>query len=73
MTSPGRYHVTLLLAGRPTLHGWWDDEPVARRQFASLVGQYGRPGARVTLVDETTGGTLTEWPGGAQSSAMLPA
>ncbi|QIJ61390.1 hypothetical protein [Streptomyces sp. JB150] len=62
MTGPGRYHVTLLLAGRPTLHGWWDDEPTARRQTASLIGQYSQPGARVTLVDEETGAVLTTWP-----------
>jgi hypothetical protein len=62
MTSPGRYRVTLTLAGRPTLHGWWDAEPIARRQFASLVGQYSQPGAHVTLVDEETGAVLTTWP-----------
>ncbi|MET9150099.1 hypothetical protein ABZX82_02275 [Streptomyces griseoflavus] len=59
---PDRYHVTLALGGRPALHGWWGSEAVARRQFASLVGQYGQPGARVTLADEETGKTLTEWP-----------
>lgn len=60
--NPDRYHVALALGGRPVLHGWWGSEAVARRQFASLVGQYGQPGARVTLADEETGETLTEWP-----------
>ena len=62
MTGPDRYHLTLHLAGRPTLHGWWGSEPVARRQFTSLVGQYGQPGAHVTLVDTETGDVLESWP-----------
>jgi hypothetical protein len=37
-------------------------EPTARRQFAGLVGEYVRPGAHVTLADETTGAVLTTWP-----------
>ncbi|MEV5236509.1 hypothetical protein [Streptomyces pseudogriseolus] len=63
--NPGRYRVTVVLDGRRTLRGWWNAEPVARRQFAGLVGQYGRPGAHVILADEETGETLTEWPDGA--------
>jgi hypothetical protein len=47
--SPGRYHVTLTLVGRPTLHGWWGNEDVARSQVRDLVGQHGRPGTRITL------------------------
>ncbi|MEV8548299.1 hypothetical protein AB0L04_00390 [Streptomyces glaucescens] len=62
MTTPDRYHVTLTLAGRPALHGWWGSEQVARSQFTSLVGQYGQPGARVTLVDTETGDKLASWP-----------
>jgi hypothetical protein len=57
-----RFHVTLTLAGRPTLHGWWGSEPIARAQFLALVGRYGQPGSRITLVDEETGEMLTEWP-----------
>ncbi|MEV5414685.1 hypothetical protein [Streptomyces albogriseolus] len=60
--TPGRYRVTLTLDGRRALRGWWNSESVARRQFAGLVGQYGRPGTHVTLTDEETGATLTEWP-----------
>lgn len=62
--TPGRYHLVLALAGRPVLHGWWGSEAVARAQFTGLVGEYGHPGARVTLTDEETGETLTEWPDG---------
>jgi hypothetical protein len=47
------------------MRGWWNSEPVARRQFAGLVGQYGRSGAHVILADEESGMTLTEWPDGA--------
>jgi hypothetical protein len=60
--NPARFHVTLTLEGRPTLHGWWGSEPIARSQFLALVGRYGQPGAHITLMDEETGETLTEWP-----------
>jgi len=60
--TAGRYRVTLALDGRTVLRGWWGNAATARRQFAGLVGEYGRPGAHVTLDDETTGTTLTEWP-----------
>ncbi|WP_409469043.1 hypothetical protein [Streptomyces sp. HC307] len=63
--QPGRFHLTLTTAGRPAAHGWWGSEETARRKFASWVGDWGRPGARVTLVDEETGETLTTWPGEA--------
>ncbi|WP_030168865.1 hypothetical protein [Streptomyces sp. NRRL S-813] len=59
---PGRYHVTLSAAGRPVLHGWWDSEPTARPKFTSIVGEHGRDGVTITLVDEETGETLTTWP-----------
>ncbi|MFJ8146586.1 hypothetical protein ACIQ6R_16165 [Streptomyces sp. NPDC096048] len=59
---PARYHLTLHLDGQPTMHGWWADESVARRKFASWVGAYGRDRARLTLTDEETGALLTEWP-----------
>ncbi|CAL9598328.1 hypothetical protein [Streptomyces sp. enrichment culture] len=59
---PERYHLVLLLDGRPTMHGWWADEAVARRKVASWIGAYGQAGARVTLTDEETGTVLTEWP-----------
>ncbi|WP_369167749.1 hypothetical protein AB5J49_07775 [Streptomyces sp. R28] len=63
--QPGRYHLTLTAAGRPAVQGWWGSEAVARRKFTSWIGEYGAmPGARVTLVDEETGETLTTWPEG---------
>lgn len=63
MINPERYHLTLTAAGRPVQHGWWGSETVARAKFVSWIGEYGSmPGARVTLVDEETGETLTAWP-----------
>lgn len=55
-----RYHLTI--TGRVSAQGWWGSEKVARAKFTEWVGDWGRPGARVTLVDEETGETLTTWP-----------
>ncbi|AYD81672.1 hypothetical protein SEA_KROMP_71 [Streptomyces phage Kromp] len=60
--DPQRYHLVLLLDGRPTMRGWWADEAVARGKFTAWVGAYGKDGARITLTDEETGTVLTEWP-----------
>ncbi|WP_109030193.1 hypothetical protein [Streptomyces rubrogriseus] len=61
--TAGRYRVTVTIDGEPLLQGWWDDEMVARGKYTSWIGEHGsRLGARVTLVDEGTGETLTEWP-----------
>jgi hypothetical protein len=60
--NPGRYHLTLTRDGRPAMHGWWGSEVVARAKVTEWIGSWGQPGARVTLVDEETGATLTTWP-----------
>lgn len=60
--NPDRYHLTLTTAGRPMMQGWWGNEAVACSRFRDWVGDWGRPGARITLVDEETGATLTTWP-----------
>lgn len=57
-----RYHLTLTAAGRPAMHGWWPSEATARGKFQAWVGEWGRPGTRVVLVDEETGATLDDWP-----------
>jgi hypothetical protein len=58
-----RYHLTLAAGGRAVLQGWWADRAVADRKFLGWVGEYGNfPGARITLVDEEAGETLTTWP-----------
>ena len=60
MGVEGRYHLTL--TGRVAAQGWWGSEAIARGKFTEWVGDWGRPGARVTLVDEETGTVLTTWP-----------
>jgi hypothetical protein len=59
---PARFHLALSVDGRSVAQGWWASEATARRKFAGWVGEWGKPGAQVTLVDEETGETLTEWP-----------
>lgn len=61
--DPERYHLSVTTRGRPAVQGWWGSEAVARRKFATWVGEYGAlPDPRVTLVDEETGRVLTSWP-----------
>lgn len=58
-----RYHLTLTVDGRLVMQGWWGVRAVADRKFASWVGEHGsETGARITLVDEDAGATLTTWP-----------
>ena len=57
-----RFHLTLTAAGRPAMHGWWSSEVTARGKFTRWVGDWGRNGVRIVLVDEATGTTLEEWP-----------
>jgi hypothetical protein len=56
-----RYHLTLSLDGRPAMQGWWGSEETARDRFRDWVGR-AADDARVVLVDEETGETLTTWP-----------
>ncbi|MFD4596686.1 hypothetical protein ACFWPQ_01510 [Streptomyces sp. NPDC058464] len=58
----GRFHLLLTLDGQPAQHGWWGDEATARDKHREWIGVWGRPGARIALVDEETGETLAEWP-----------
>jgi hypothetical protein len=63
VTDPGRYHLTLTVAGRPMMHGWWDDEATARDRLRDWIGERGSmPGARIVLVDDETGAVLATWP-----------
>jgi hypothetical protein len=62
MDDPGRYHLTLATDGCVMMHGWWADQAVAQAKLTEWIGDYGRPGASITLTDETTGETLTAWP-----------
>ena len=58
----GRFHVLLVADGRPAQHGWWESEVTARAKHREWIGDWGKPGARVLLVDEETGVVLEEWP-----------
>ena len=57
-----RYHLTLTLAGRPAMQGWWADETAARGQIRVWVRNWGVPGAHITLVDEVDGTVIHSWP-----------
>jgi hypothetical protein len=58
-----RYHLLLTLDGRPAMQGWWSRETTARGRHEAWKRERGKmPGVRITLVDEETGRTLTEWP-----------
>ena len=61
----GRYHLTLTSAGAAVAQGWWGSEAVARAKFTEWVGSRVRD-ARVALVDEESGATLTTWPDGSE-------
>ncbi|WP_405652466.1 hypothetical protein [Streptomyces sp. NBC_00019] len=63
MDDQHRYHLTLILDGRPARHGWWGVETVAREKFTLWVSECsGKPGSSVVLTDEHTGAVLTTWP-----------
>ncbi|MEU1275298.1 hypothetical protein [Streptomyces sp. NPDC005799] len=59
--DPRRFHLTLSGTGGPIMHGWWRREVTAHSKFSSWVGSWGRPGTRITLVDEQEGAVLTSW------------
>jgi len=63
VTNPERFHLTLTSAGRPVMHGWWANEETPRGMLPVWVGGWSElPDARIALVDEATGETLTTWP-----------
>ncbi|MFE1949987.1 hypothetical protein ACFW9D_05895 [Streptomyces sp. NPDC059524] len=62
MDPAGRYRLTLTIDGRPVANGWWSRLETAESKFTSWVGTYGSDGARIELVDTTTGQTVRSWP-----------
>ncbi|MGW2933966.1 hypothetical protein ACWDA7_19425 [Streptomyces sp. NPDC001156] len=62
MDDAGRYRVTLSVEDQRVMDGWWDSEATARKKWAATVGNYGRDGAHVILVDTETGEQLADWP-----------
>ncbi|MEU6649487.1 hypothetical protein ABZ904_08570 [Streptomyces sp. NPDC046900] len=67
MDEPGRYRVTLTVEDQRVMDGWWDSEAIARKKWATTVGQYGRDGSHVILVDTETDQELATWPKPAAS------
>ena len=63
LPEAGRYRVTVEVDGQPVIQGWWDEHTTAGAKCARWIVRHGaRPGARITLVDEGTGETVTSWP-----------
>jgi hypothetical protein len=63
VTDPaGRYRVTLTIDGRETAIGWWNLRATAERKFSGWVGEYGRDGSSITVVDTETGEEVKSWP-----------
>lgn len=60
--QPGRYQLTFTVGDRTVADGWWDLRATAERKFTSWVGDHGRDGAHITLVDTATGQVLRSWP-----------
>jgi hypothetical protein len=62
MDPTGRYRLTLDFDGATIATGWWEKRVNAERKFTSWVGDHGRDGARITLVDTGTGDVVKSWP-----------
>ncbi|WP_394436323.1 hypothetical protein [Streptomyces sp. SGAir0957] len=60
--TAGRYRVTLTIDGRTVMNGWWNRQATAEKKWTAAVGDYGRDGSRVELVDTDTGDVLKAWP-----------
>ncbi|MFI1485810.1 hypothetical protein [Streptomyces sp. NPDC020747] len=60
--NPERFHLTLFSGGAPIAHGWWASRATADGKFKAWIGEFPVSDPRLTLVDEATGETLTEWP-----------
>lgn len=60
--QPGRYRVSLTLDNIHIADGWWNSRTIAETKWTAWVGEQGRAGARIELVDTKTGGVLKAWP-----------
>lgn len=57
---PGRYHLRLILDGKATLDGWWNDADTAERKMAGLCAEHEeRDGVQLLLTEWDDG---QEWP-----------
>jgi hypothetical protein len=59
---PGRYRVSLTLDNTHIADGWWNSRATAEKKFTSWVGEQGRDGARIELIDTKTNEVLKAWP-----------
>lgn len=72
MTDPaGRYRLSVKLGDRQPITGWWNSLSTAERKWVSWVGEYGRDGNRITLVDTESGTVLQIWPPDASSGRSV--
>ncbi|MGW1728709.1 hypothetical protein ACWCQK_38275 [Streptomyces sp. NPDC002306] len=71
-TTSDRFHLVLAVDGRPVVQGWWSVPEVARKNATEWIGLSAAPSAHVTLVDTTTGKTMTEWPTPPVDEHRLP-
>ncbi|KUJ43034.1 hypothetical protein AB0N87_13595 [Streptomyces sp. NPDC093228] len=59
--TPTGCHLTPALDGRRLMDGWWRREGKARKKFREEVGDHGRDGARILLVDTETDAELARY------------
>ncbi|WP_428956255.1 hypothetical protein [Streptomyces sp. cg35] len=60
--EPGRYRVSLTVGGVRVANGWWNLLATAEKKWTGWVGEQGRDGARIELVDTETSDVLKAWP-----------
>ncbi len=62
MDDAERYVLAVFRDGRPVVRGWWGSLVTAERKYLGWVGQHGRPGAQIMLVDQAEGRVIHSWP-----------
>lgn len=62
MSETGRYELTFAADDAIVATGWWNLHATAEEKFRDWVGDHGRDGARITLVDTETEQMIKSWP-----------